>query len=366
VKVNANLYLARPSFATIYYVLRKHDKSGSGWVRISMNSLAKDAGRLSVSSVYRLLAAMRKERWLHTYELGGKSGVIYVKYAADRTITRDVLSIARKPIYILAAYKDLRDKALMRAKCYLGQMNFAQKLVENKLQYSIGKRKIAGELVPLSTLKKENRQLRRVAKVRVNDSMATSSSSTNNPIPAHISFSIKGQKGVKVLNLMKYKVASISTQTLAKQLGKNRRTIDRYLRTYFSKERIKLYKRVSLTEANEAPFVLWDIDEDNFICDAYRPIPFIYVRNVLYKDNKDLFKKPLISYLNDKQLEVAKLCAITKGFSNDNEGAEQYLRVIGLERFKKNTNSISDSPRIYNPHFLYKGKFKGTPEKVVL
>jgi hypothetical protein len=278
----------------------------------------------------------------------------------------------------VAPYKLLNNKTAIKARCYLGEMNKAQSIVENKLDYSIGKRKIKGSLLTLKTIKQENRKLRYPTNKAKISPLDSTISTTNNPlnstpantssssIQAHISYAIKGKRGVRVLNSSSYKVAAITSQTLANKLSVNRKTVDRYLRQ-FNLNRVKLYKRVSLIEATtEAPYVLWDIDEDKGICDAYRLLPFLYTKNVLHSHQRSIIRKPLISYLNNEQLEVAKLCAITKGYSNDNDGAEAYLKKTGLARFKKNTNSIFDKPKIYNSHYLYKGQLTTEPTTVYL
>jgi len=363
------------------------DKRGAGWIMCKIDKLVKVSG-LSITSVYRVLTQLQDNKWLYSYELKGNNsnnkGYVYIKYVSDRNIVKDKIN-TNNSLYIVAPLKLLRDKKAIKARCYLGEMNRAQSIVESKLSYSIGKRKISGELLSLSTIKKENKQL---VKGRANKGKVTpldrpsydivypsnnsNNSSDINPVLSnttstkqqHISYAIKGQRGVKIVNSTKYKVAAITSQTLAKKLCVNRRTVDKYLQQ-FKANRVKLYKRVSLIEATtEAPYVLWDIDEDRGICDAYRPLPFLYTKNVLHTHQRDLIKRPLISYLNDDQLEVAKLCAITKGYSYDNEGAETYLKKTGLSRFRRNTNSISDKPLKYNPHYLYKGQLTTEPEDV--
>jgi hypothetical protein len=341
--------------------------------------------KLSLSTIYKLLKELLSSNWIQEYQLKGNNkdekGQVYIKYVSDTKILNNTYNIKSKPLYVVAPYKLLHNRTAIKGRCYLGQMNFNQAVVESKLQYSIGKRKIKGELLPLSTVKAENKKLRyptNKAKVGPLDSTINDlksaitgkcyDSNTNNygSVQAHISFSIKGQRGMKVLNKGSYKVAAITSQTLANKLNVNRRTVDKYLRQY-SKDRVKLYKRVSLMEAtNEAPYVIWDIDEETGICDAFRPLPFLYTKNVLHSHQRAIIKKPLISYLNNEQLEVAKLCAITKGFSNDNDGAEAYLKKTGLVRFKKNTNSLSDNPKIYNSHYLYKGQLTVQPATVYL
>ncbi len=383
-KINSTLYLQKPNLATLYYVIRHYDKKGTGWVCVSISKLVK-MSRLSLSTIYKLLKELLVANWIQEYQLKGNNkdekGQVYIKYVSDTKILTNTYNIKSKPLYVVAPYKLLHNKAAIKGRCYLGQMNFNQAVIESKLDYSIGKRKIKGELLPLSTVKAENKRLRyptNKAKVgpldsSINDLKSAitgkcydSNTSNYGSVQAHISFSIKGQRGVRVLNKSSYKVAAITSQTLANKLNVNRRTVDKYLRQY-SKDRVKLYKRVSLMEAtNEAPYVIWDIDEEKGICDAYRPLPFLYTKNVLHSHQRAIIKKPLISYLNNEQLEVAKLCAITKGFSNDNDGAEAYLKKTGLVRFKKNTNSLSDKPKIYNSHYLYKGQLTTEPATVYL
>lgn len=383
-KINSTLYLQKPNLATLYYIIRYYDKKGAGWVCISISKLVKRS-RLSLSTIYKLLKELLLANWIQTYELKGNSkegkGSVYIKYVSDVKILNNTYNIKSKPLYVVAPYKLLHNKTVIKGRCYLGQMNFNQAVIENKLEYSISKRKIKGELLPLKTVKVENKKLRyptNKAKVGPLDSTINNlksaitgkcydnNTSNYGSVQAHISFSIKGQRGVKVLNKSSYKVAAITSQTLANKLNVNRKTVDKYLRQY-SKDRVKLYKRCSLIEATtEAPYVIWDIDEETGICDAFRPLPFLYTKNVLHSHQRAIIKKPLISYLNGEQLEVAKLCAITKGYSNDNEGAEAYLKKTGLVRFKKNTNSLSDNPKIYNSHYLYKGQLTNTPATVFL
>lgn len=384
-KINSTLYLQKPNLATLYYVIRHYDKKGAGWICVSISKLVK-MSKLSLSTIYKLLKELLVANWIQTYELKGNNkdekGQIYIKYVSDVKILTNIYNIKIKPLYVVAPYKLLHNKTAIKGRCYLGQMNFNQAVVESKLDYSIGKRKIKGELLPLSTVKAENKRLRypKTNKVKVDplDCNGTnlkdaitgrcSSNETSNygSVQGHISYAIKGQHGVKILNKSCYKVAAITSQTLANKLSVNRRTVDKYLKQY-SKDRVKLYKRVSLMEATtEAPYVIWDIDEETGICDAYRPLPFLYTKNVLHSHQRSIIRKPLISYLNNEQLEVAKLCAITKGFSNNNDGAEAYLKKTGLVRFKKNTNSLSDNPKIYNSHYLYKGQLTVQPATVYL
>lgn len=384
-KINSTLYLQKPNLATLYYVIRHYDKKGAGWVCVSISKLVK-MSKLSLSTIYKLLKELLSSNWIYNYELKGNSkdskGQVYIKYVSDIKILTNTYNIKVKPLYVVAPYKLLYNKAAIKGRCYLGQMNFNQAVVEHKLDYSIGKRKIVGQLLSLKTVKAENKRLKypktNKAKVSSLDCNGTnlkdaitgrcSSNTTSNydSVQEHISYAIKGQHGVKVLNKSSYKVAAITSQTLANKLNVNRRTVDKYLKQY-SNNRVKLYRRCSLIEATtEAPYVIWDIDEANSICDAYRPLPFLYTKNVLHSHQRALIKKPLIFYLNNEQLEVAKLCAITKGFSNDNEGAEAYLKKTGLVRFKKNTNSLSDKPKIYNSHYLYKGQLTTEPATVYL
>ena len=384
-KINSTLYLQKPNLATLYYVIRHYDKRGAGWVCVSISKLVK-MSKLSLSTIYKLLKELLSSNWIYNYELKGNSknskGQVYIKYVSDLKILTNTYNIKVKPLYVVAPYKLLYNKTAIKGRCYLGQMNFNQAVVEHKLDYSIGKRKIVGQLLSLKTVKAENKRLKypktNKAKVSSLDCNGTnlkdaitgrcSSNTTSNydSVQEHISYAIKGQHGVKVLNKSSYKVAAITSQTLANKLNVNRRTVDKYLRQY-SNNRVKLYRRCSLIEATtEAPYVIWDIDEDRGICDAYRPLPFLYTKNVLHSHQRALIKKPLISYLNNEQLEVAKLCAITKGFSNDNDGAEAYLKKTGLVRFKKNTNTLSDKPKIYNSHYLYKGQLTTEPATVYL
>jgi hypothetical protein len=385
VKINSTLYLQKPNLATLYYVIRHYDKKGAGWVCVSISKLVK-MSKLSLSTIYKLLKELLASNWIYNYELKGNSkdskGQVYIKYVSDVKILTNTYNIKVKPLYVVAPYKLLYNKVAIKGRCYLGQMNFNQAVIENKLEYSIGKRKIVGQLLSLKTVKAENKKLRyptNKAKVgpldstNINDLKSAitgrcydSNTSNYDSVQEHISYAIKGQHGVKVLNKSSYKVAAITSQTLANKLNVNRKTVDKYLRQY-SNNRVKLYRRCSLIEATtEAPYVIWDIDEDRGICDAYRPLPFLYTKNVLHSHQRALIKKPLISYLNNEQLEVAKLCAITKGFSNDNEGAEAYIKQTGLVRFKKNTNCLSNKPKIYNSHYLYKGQLTTEPATVYL
>lgn len=177
------------------------------------------------------------------------------------------------------------------------------------------------------------------------------------------SFSFKGEGGVDLLH-DSFNVATISTSYMAKHIGKNRRTIEKYLR---KERRIRLYTRLKdrFSKLSEHPLAYELIDEENYKFEIYLPSSYIYLDNVLYSDYRRLIRKPLIHYLNDKQLEVAKLMAITKGFSNDETGAEKYLKKTGLVKFLKNTNIIAEEKtKINNPYFLYKGLNKFKPEKI--
>jgi predicted transcriptional regulator len=212
--------------------------------------------RLSLSTIYKLLKELLVANWIQEYQLKGNNkdekGQVYIKYVSDTKILTNTYNIKSKPLYVVAPYKLLHNKAAIKGRCYLGQMNFNQAVIESKLDYSIGKRKIKGELLPLSTVKAENKRLRyptNKAKVgpldsSINDLKSAitgkcydSNTSNYGSVQAHISFSIKGQRGVRVLNKSSYKVAAITSQTLANKLNVNRRTVDKYLRQY-SKDRV--------------------------------------------------------------------------------------------------------------------------------
>ena len=106
--------------------------------------------------------------------------------------------------------------------------------------------------------------------------------------------------------------------------------------------KLKIYKRVKLSEAFTDPNVFVVADEETESVKAWKFLPCLYKdKPITHEQHRKLIEKAKTLKLSKLQVEVAKLAGITKGYEYSETGGIHYVLDFGVKRFKQNTESIA-------------------------
>jgi hypothetical protein len=106
--------------------------------------------------------------------------------------------------------------------------------------------------------------------------------------------------------------------------------------------KLKIYKRVKLSEAFTDPNVFVTADEETQSVKAWKFLPCLYEDKLItHEQHRKLIEKAKILKLSKLQLEVAKLTGITQGYEYSEADAIQYILNFGVKRFKENTEKVA-------------------------
>jgi hypothetical protein len=106
--------------------------------------------------------------------------------------------------------------------------------------------------------------------------------------------------------------------------------------------KLKIYKRVKLSEAFTDPNVFVVADEETESVKAWKPITCLYEdKPITHEQHRKLIKKAKLLKLSKLQLEVAKLTGITQGYEYSEAGGILYILDFGVKKFKQNTESVA-------------------------
>ena len=106
--------------------------------------------------------------------------------------------------------------------------------------------------------------------------------------------------------------------------------------------KLRIYKRVKLSEAFTDPDVLVIADEETQSVKAWKFLPCLHEdKPITHEQHRKLIEKAKLLKLSKLQLEVAKLTGITQGYEYSEAGGILYILDFGVKKFKQNTESIA-------------------------
>ena len=106
--------------------------------------------------------------------------------------------------------------------------------------------------------------------------------------------------------------------------------------------KLRIYKRVKLSEAFTDPDVLVIADEETKSVKAWKFLPCLHEdKPITHEQHRKLIEKAKLLKLSKLQLEVAKLTGITQGYEYSETGGILYILDFGVKKFKQNTESVA-------------------------
>lgn len=313
-KVNAALFNDYLAGAQVYYALRALDKSGTGWLICAVKDLQQLTG-LSYQSVQRITNQLLDMGWFYSLKkFGGKLSVAYK--SASRVVKANPLDISINK-------RMLRDKQALKARIAHAYALAEQQRAEAKLNYLIGR----GKLLPKEIVSSDS--YRKAIKMASQKPKQDSSPSSPKVLG--------GYEGTLFVKEDLYTVG-VNQTTLGEILGCSRQTVSKRMK---SVNKLRVYKITTLDDPHDGLYIY--CDELKETVDAYRPMPNVYEKkNILHSQIKKLKQKAKLIQLSRGQMEVAKLCAIYKGYGYSESGGIQLVLDTGVERFKRNTYKVKD------------------------
>ncbi len=319
--VNTALFRADCSAARVYYAVRALDKKGCGFGWYDLAKLHKITG-FCFGTLRRLLGGSgRAESWWQVVEFRGNT--VFVKYRSEAKILETLPKEWR--CRHIQRLSNLRERMLCYGHAILAKQVQLQRMHELKLRYSInaGKRK-AKELIGFDFAadvcrKQKWRPTRRRCLAE------------GKPAP-------KYQAAVNLADIPGGAYTTgVSQRTVAAALGLTQPTVSFYLKQ-FANLRVQVF----------APCSIQDVIEGNYILHKGKEckrLTYVYKDTVSTQHAKQArLLKLLPLKLTPKQLKVAKLAAILRGFPYSVKGAGMLIAEIGLERFLKNVTLWKDDP----------------------
>ena len=311
--VNTALFRADCSAARVYYAVRSLDKGGCGFVRTTLSQLHK-LTNFCFGTLRKLLGGSgRAESWWQVVEFKGNS--VFVKYRSEEKI----LALLPKAWHCrhVQHLRNLQKRALCFGHAVLAKQVQLQRMHELKLRYSInaGKRKskelIGFDFVAEACRKRKWHLTGRRCIVE------------GKPAPKYRA----------AVNLAEIPggayTTGVSQRLVAETLGLTQPTVSSYLKQ-FANLRVQVFDRASLEDVVNGDSFLYEGKETKRLTYVYKDV----VSTQQAKEVRLLKLLPL--KLTPKQLKIAKLAAILKGYPYSTKGAIKLLSEIGMERFLKN------------------------------
>jgi len=107
--------------------------------------------------------------------------------------------------------------------------------------------------------------------------------------------------------------------------------------------KLRIYKRVKLSEAFTDPNVFVVVNEETQSVKAWKPIPYLHEdKPINHEHHRKLIEKAKTLKLSKLQLEVAKLTGITQGYEYSESGGIRYILDFGVKKFKENTEKVAN------------------------
>lgn len=312
-KVNAALFNDYLAGAQVYYALRALDTHGTGWLICAVKDLQRLTG-LSYQSIQRITNQLLNLGWFYSLKKFG--GKLSVAYKSASKLIKDY------PLDISINKKMLRDKQALKARVAHAYALAEQQKAEAKLNYLIGR----GKLVPKEVISSDSyRKAVKMADQKPKQGESPSSSKV-----------LGGYEGT--LFVKDAYTVGVNQTTLGEILGCSRQTVSNRMKRV---NKLRIYKLTALDDPHDGVYIY--CDELKETVDAYRPMPNVYEKkNILHSQIKKLKQKAKLIQLSRGQMEVAKLCAIYKGYGYSEAGGIKLVLDTGIERFKRNTYKVKD------------------------
>jgi len=319
-KVSSSLILSQPALSQVYYSIRSLDKQGCGWIRTTIKELQKISG-LGKSTINRLLHRLNQQGWLRELKFGGyksEKGRIFISYTSQKRLVK------ADNISLVINKRMLKDRSALIERAMLATALVEQQKYLTKLHYKINRGKLPQKNIiePNKVKKIKNELTSKDVRLR----------SLQKSARRCIDLSLFVEDDSYTIG--------VSQESLAKKTLRCRQTVAKYLK---KASKLRIYKRVKLSEAFTDPNVFVTADEETESVKAWKPLPYLYEdKAITHKQYRKLLKKAKLLKLSKLQLEVAKLTGITRGYEYSDAGGIQYILDFGVERFKRNTAAVAN------------------------
>ena len=318
-KADSSLVLNQPALSQVYYSIRSLDRQGCGWIRTTIKELQKICG-LAKSTINRLLHRLNQQGWLRELKFGkskSDKGQIFISYTSSKKLVKE------NNISIIINKQMLKDRSALLERAVLATALIEQQKDLTKLLYKINRGKL-----PQKNIIEPNK-VRIIKRELISKDVRLRSLQKSARRCLDLSLFVEDNS---------YTVG-VSQERLAKKTLRCRQTVAKYLK---KTSKLRIFKRVKLSEVFTDPNVFVIADEDTESVKAWKPLPYLYEdKPITHKQYKKLIKKAKALKLSKLQLEVAKLVGITRGYEYSDAGGIQYILDFGIERFKKNTAKVA-------------------------